>query len=420
MSFPVNENYNGNGLKEHLSGEKVHRVEKDSSGGNPLGDFLREEKAFSNEPPEMEEQETAEPTSKGPSKPKSEEQPTGGAPESETEPPYERDLNYKRHAEKIIRMWDQAASRLLNWLAKDENRKRWKLTQEDVDEIMEWMPDVAERYKLTIDNPVIGLMITLGLIYGPKVMDAVELRNLKRKIEEEQEKVKYWKRKAGYREEEEEEPVYAESEPTEEQVNKVKSTFKNRRAPGTEPEDVEIIEEVVFTESDRSERSAKGTSGKEKFSAQANKSVHEEFDLESQIDREFFGNSNSAPPNSTGKQAGNSTNGGKTNGAENKNNAVEDRNSTDDFIYSPVSGRDGFAAGPDGTVEPFEPLKEDKRGRPTEVVRCKMTRRLFERFAGSNKKFINNEAKNRYNYLLKQQAEGRTPKDGFPKWWNTG
>ena len=239
---------NENALKQHLNGDKI-TVEKKVSG-NPLLDFLKEEKHV-NEPEPVHKTDSHDSTENPSSTQRNEPQNTGNqqkpadAPPADQPPPFQKDINYKRYAERIIKMWDQAASRLLKWLAKDENRKRWQLSDEDVADIMEWMPDVAERYKLTVDNPVIGLMITVGLIYGPKVWDAVEMRQLKTKIEEQEEQIRYWKKQAGINPDE---PAHHEEHATDENLRNMRENLSRMKKNKTATSNIQEVEVIVEDE----------------------------------------------------------------------------------------------------------------------------------------------------------------------------
>ena len=89
--------------------------------------------------------------------------------------------------------------------------------------------------------------------------------------------------------------------------------------------------------------------------------------------------------------------------------------------FSTVKGR-AIVTGEDEipTEEPYQPLNEDTRGRETEIARCRLTRKLFERYKGQPKEFINAQAKSRYHYLKKLEAAGTPPKDGWPPGWKYG
>lgn len=86
----------------------------------------------------------------------------------------------KAQAERLIKIIDSSASRYLNGLAKTDDHQKWKFSDSDVAELMEWLPDAVQRYDITIDNPLVGFLISLSLILNAKRKQALEVQQLQK------------------------------------------------------------------------------------------------------------------------------------------------------------------------------------------------------------------------------------------------
>jgi len=376
---PYTEETSANPLRNDLQEERVkHQAE--TANRNPLKDDLNEERI------EVEVTKTPqpEPTTQQNS---SQSKPSGSnGPEARPEAEPKKEIDWSKQSRRIVEMWDKGASRFLKWLAKDENRKRWELTDDDIADIMYWLPDVAQQHKLSVDNPIWGLLYTVGIIYGEKGYEAYSLR-------QEREANPVYQRN------------YSQANPTrqpsgemsQDEMERIWEMVQKRKRDVYNVPEPEVVYEVVDGQTIRRETKSRN---------EESDTPSYDFDLRSQINR----NKQRQNGNEQPITRQNSTGDGNLNGNQNQNST------SDEILFQPTA-RPGIAKDENGREEAYTELKEDKRGRPTEITRCRFTRKLFERFVGSDKVFINHEAKNRYNYLKRLEREKKVPKDGWPPGW---
>lgn len=358
--------------------------------------------------------------------------------------PYEKSVgSYEETAEWLLKIFDDLASRGLKHLAKDKTTEDWELNEKQFQKLMEWCTECTTYYDFKVSSPLYGLAISLFIVYSDKATDAWGKRKLNEKIAKQEEEILYWKNKAGAGEnvgvsqQEIEELLtrmrnFNNRKTTETQQaqppqkNKVHVRTKNYKAETVEVVDVEN-EDDFETEEETAKREEREYYAEQERTQNARKARDDEFNLQNQIKAEFFGKNGNNEHNSTANAVENNNNSTfnkpqaeNLNGRVIKLNTQPTKKPTAESGFEAVEGSENIASDANGKLEPFEPLKGDKRNRQTEIIRCPMTRKLFERFTGQNKTFINHEAKNMWNYWKRLEQAGQEPKGGFPAWWNTG
>lgn len=375
-SFPINENANG---VDEATQQQSTQGAAGAQRTETLEDFLAQDKITSEAPPVINKEESAnadDPEKKDPATGKDK---TG----------YEKDINWKKKAQKLLQLSDYAFAKLLQFISDTETHRGWKINQDDIDDIMEFLPDVAEKHKVSVEAPEIGLAIAIIFAFGPKLKKAFDVRGLKKELAAKEKRIEELERK-----------LETQGNLTDTEQAELFRAARQRERSG----EGQRTHTTVGYNEDNLTAAPRNDEPMGEVKRERTKNL---FNVESMVNDAFH----------------------KNKGAKSTTQATKEPVSTADSVENSTDESEiiGSSTAKDGKVwvtidnveheQPYQPLNIPDYAGPTKIIRCKMTRQLFEIRINDRKVFIDDRAKQRWHYLKRCEKAGDTPTGGFPPGW---